>query len=214
MPLLRPITHVAHVPEMGMLRSGFETRDLEQVWEAWASLRTQQQLHLLRRNDFADLLALVRANLVHTPIGTRRKAAWKERCIEWGLHAAERRDLFGVLGWMRIELLCDDADGAIQLFDAYFDARKRARVPANDSVHILDAGQAKEPVRDTLEMLILAHAMKHDLAGLVRTMQSFDVGTHTELFFDMAHARRQYTKLLRLLHGTDTTATELAAQVY
>ena len=214
MPLLRPITHVAHVPEMGMLRSGFETRDLEQVWEAWTSLRSQQQLHLLRRNDFADLLALVRANLVHTPIGTRRKAAWKERCIEWGLHAAERRDLFGVLGWMRIELLCDDADGAIQLFDAYFDARKRARVPANDSVHILDAGQAKEPVRDTLEMLILAHAMKHDLAGLVRTMQSFDVGTHTELFFDMAHARRQYTKLLRLLHGTDTTATELAAQVY
>ena len=107
MPLLRPIMHAAHVPEMGMLRSGFETRDLEQVWEAWTSLRSQQQLHLLRRNDFADLLALVRANLVHTPIGTRRKAAWKERCIEWGLHAAERRDLFGVLGWMRIELLCD-----------------------------------------------------------------------------------------------------------
>ena len=77
MPPLRPIMHAAHVPEIGMLRSGFETRDLEQVWEAWTSLRSQQQLHHLRRNDFADLLALVRANLVHTAIGTRRKAAWK-----------------------------------------------------------------------------------------------------------------------------------------
>lgn len=213
-PPLRHVVHAAHVPEMGLLRSGFETHDMEQVWEAWTSLRSQQQLHHLRRNDFADLLALVRANLVHTPIGTRRKEMWKDRCMEWGLHAAERTDLFGVLGWMRIELLCDDADGAIQLFDAYVVARKRARAHANDGVHILDAGQSKEPVRDTLEMLILAHALKNDLLGLVQTMQSFEVGTHTELFFDLAHARRQYTKLLRLLHGTDATATDHAAQVY
>lgn len=178
------------------LRAGFAARDVEQVWEAWDALRACNALGQLRTHDHADTLALVRASLAHiSPGALRRQPAWRERCSAWGMHAAERMDVLGVQGWMKVELMCGDARNAIRLFQAYLDARRAARVDAHDAVHLLDAGQRRQPVHDMLELLILAYADVDDLHGLVHTLESFDVGKHTELFFDLAHCHRQYTKM-------------------
>lgn len=185
------------IKDVRSLRSGLTARDLDQVWEAWTSLRAQQALDQLRRHDYADLLALVRANLSTFSHESCRQEAWKNRCLAWGMNAAERMDMLGVQGWMKVEMLCGNPVGAIQLFHAYVAARRRARAQTESmqEPHILDAGQRREPVRDMIEVLILAYASEQDLHGLVHTMQSFDVGTHTELFFDLAHSQRQFTKL-------------------
>ncbi|KAI3626381.1 hypothetical protein CBS9595_001742 [Malassezia furfur] len=185
------------------LRAGFSARDLEQVWDAWDALRTGGALHQLRRHDEADLLALVRANLAvlaprsasaaHTfPIRDTRDPAWRERCAVWGRRAAERKDVLGVHGWMRVELLCGDAPRAIALFRTYLDARRAA---ADGDTLYLDADvRQRRQVHDLLEVLVLAYAHTGDVRSLVDTFQSFDVGTHTELFFDYAHCRRQFAK--------------------
>lgn len=185
------------------LRAGFSARDLEQVWDAWDALRTDGALHQLRRHDDADLLALVRANLAVLaprsaqtarafPIRDTRDPAWRERCTAWGMRAAERKDVLGVHGWMRVELLCGDAPRAIALFHAYLRARRAA---ADGDTLYLDADvRRRRQVHDLLEMLVLAYAHTGDVRGLVDTFQSFDFGTHTELFFDYAHCRRQFAK--------------------
>lgn len=149
----------------------------------------------MRRHDHADVLALVRANMAMLSQLHARQSAWKERCMAWGRYTAERMDILGVQGWMKVELLSGDAPAAIQLFDAYVQARRHARAREADEALWLDAGAHRpQHVHDLLELLVLCYATINDLRGLVHTMQSFDVGSHTELFFDLAHARRQYTK--------------------
>lgn len=185
------------------LRAGFSARDLEQVWDAWHALRSQGALHLLKRHDEADLLALVRANLavlsprmsgeaLQFPLKDTRDPAWRERCWQWGLRAAERTDILGVQGWMRVELLCGDAHRAIALFHAYLDARRRAS--DGDTLYLDADFRRRRQVHDLLVLLVLCYAHVNDLRGMVDVFQSFEVGTHTELFFDYAHCRRQYTK--------------------
>ena len=76
------------IKDVRSLRSGLTARDLDQVWEAWTSLRAQQALDQLRRHDYADLLALVRANLSTFSHESCRQEAWKNRCLAWGMNAA------------------------------------------------------------------------------------------------------------------------------
>ena len=181
------------------LRAGFAARDLDQVWDAWNALREQGELRRLQRHDEADVLALVRAHLAALAPRARsqrtidtRNDAWKARCYAWGARAAERMDVLGVQGWMKVELLCGNATGAIHIFSAYVAARRAAR---GDQTLFLDGqGRRARQIHDLLELLILCYAYNSDLSGMVRMFQSFDVGTHTELFFDLAHCRRQYAK--------------------
>lgn len=186
-----------------LLRAGFAARDLEQVWDAWKTMQTQGDLHKMRRNDDADLLALVRANLavlaprssgdaVQFPLRDTRAEAWRARCEEWGLHAARRADILGVQGWMKVELLCGDAPRAIALFHAYLAERRRAK---GDELVYLDADlRRRRQIHDLLELVVLCYAHTNDLHSMVQVFQSFEVGTHTELFFDYGHCRRQFAK--------------------
>ena len=92
------------IKDVRSLRSGLTARDLDQVWEAWTSLRAQQALDQLRRHDYADLLALVRANLSTFSHESCRQEAWKNRCLAWGMNAAERMDMLGVQGLSLIHI--------------------------------------------------------------------------------------------------------------
>lgn len=186
----------APLPEVRTLRAGLAARDLEQVWEAWDALRADTRRDRLRRHDYADILALVRANLPALAPAQRRAPAWADRCRAWGLDAAQRMDVLGVQGWMRVELLCGQPAAAIRLFGAYMDARRRARPAGKDVVLLLDAGGARPAaLHDLLALLVLCHAAEHDLRGLVDTMRSFDVGTHTQLYFDYTQCARLYSKV-------------------
>ncbi|WFD25615.1 hypothetical protein MNAN1_000578 [Malassezia nana] len=178
------------------LRAGLAARDLEQVWEAWDALRAHTRLDRLRRHDHADVLALVRASLPAMAPAKKRAPAWVARCRAWGLAAAQRMDVLGVQGWMRVELLCGEPEAAIQLFLAYVEARRASRPPGKDTVLLLDAG-VKPPaaVHDLIALLVLCYAATNDLHGLIDTMRSFDVGTHTQLYLDDTQCGRLYRKL-------------------
>jgi len=187
---------VAPLPEVGTLRAGLAARDLEQVWEAWDALRADTRRERLRRHDYADILALVRAHLPALAPAQRRAPAWAERCRAWGLDAAQRMDVLGVQGWMRVELLCGQPAAAIRLFDVYLDARRGARPAGRDAALLLDAGGVRPgALHDLLALLVLCYAAERDLRGLVDTMRSFDVGTHTQLYFDYTQCARQYSKV-------------------
>lgn len=185
------------------LRAGLAARDLDLVWDAWAALEQAGRLSMLARHDFADILALVRSLLARQsdcelPRDTRSRA-WADRCRAWGTSAAERFDLLGVQGWMRIELLCGRPEGALAVFHAYHAARRRAsqrvqHAHAEGVVFLDNRAGRRGQVHAVLELVVLAYAHTGELRGLVDTMQSFDVGTHTELFFNLARCRRLYAK--------------------
>lgn len=188
-----------------LLRSGLSARDVEQVWDAWHALDERNELASLKRHDDADVLALVRAHLavlaprssrdvVQFPLNDTRSDAWRERCMAWGLHTARRMDVLGVLGWMKVELMCGNAPGGVALFHAYLGHRRDAAAHGEGDVLYLDSDVRRRPLHDTLELLVLCYAQTGDLHALVSVMQSFDVGKHTELYFDLAHFRRQCTK--------------------
>ncbi|WFD21895.1 hypothetical protein MEQU1_000554 [Malassezia equina] len=186
----------APAAQVAELRAGLAARDLEQVWEAWDALRTTTRLDRLRRHDHADILALVRAHLPALAPAQSRAPSWAERCRAWGMDAAQRMDVLGVQGWMRVELLCGQPGEAIRLFQAYLDARRRARPAGKDVTLLLDAGAVRPAaLHDLLALLILCYAAENDLRGLVDMMRSFDVGTHTQLYFDYTQCARQYGKV-------------------
>ncbi|WFD17971.1 hypothetical protein MCAP1_000182 [Malassezia caprae] len=194
---VRPLsTSAAPMSAVRTLRAGLSARDLDQVWEAWDALRANTSRDRLRRHDYADILALVRANLPALAPAQRRSPAWADRCRAWGMDAAQRMDVLGVQGWMRVELLCGQPAAAIRLFGAYMDARRRARPAGKDVTLLLDAGGVRPAaLHDLLALFVLCHAAEHDLRGLVHTMRSFDVGTHTQLYFDYTQCARLYSKV-------------------
>ncbi|PKI85900.1 hypothetical protein MVES1_000552 [Malassezia vespertilionis] len=199
----QPVLNVREAPQTHILslREGCQTRDLEQVWGAWEALQSENALGCLKRRDDANVLALVRANLalVAPPRrehrGDARSPSWHDRCLAWGMYAARSLDLASVQGWMCIEILCRNAPGAISIFDAYVAARRNAM--DRDGILYLDADpRRRRQVHDVLTLLIVSYAETNDLHSLVTTMSSFEVGTHTDLFFDTAGMRRQWHKYL------------------
>ncbi|WFD42675.1 hypothetical protein MPSI1_001323 [Malassezia psittaci] len=197
-------THaVADHKSLALLRSGLVSRDLEQVWEAWENLRSEDALRLIRRHDAADMLALVRKNLAvlsprstgdasQFPFRDTRNPVWRDRVRLWGQTAAKRMDVLGLHGWMKVELLCGDAESAISLFSTYVEARRAAN---DNGILFLDADLwQRRQIHDLLELVVLSYAHTNQLKEMVNMLQSMEIGTHTELFFNFAHARRNISK--------------------
>ncbi|WFD33918.1 hypothetical protein MCUN1_000744 [Malassezia cuniculi] len=170
------------------LRAGLAARDISLVWDSWEALQQHNDVSRLRWNDHADILALAKANVEH---GAMQSPEWAPRRLVWAKNAAQRLDVAGMHGWMRNELLCGNAHGAIEIFDAYHAARRRAsgRVqtsesPSGEYIHLDSNVQHRDRLIQVLELLVLSYAELNDLQALVNMFQSFDVGTHTELLFD------------------------------
>lgn len=168
------------------LRAGLAARDISLVWDSWEALGRHSDVSRLRRRDHADILALCQASLAH---GTMASPEWADRRLEWAKNAAERLDLAAMCGWMHTELAHGNARGCISIFETYHSARRSSRVQSSaarngEYVHLDSNVQHREWLVQVLELLVLGYAELNDLAGLVRTFQSFDVGTHTELLFD------------------------------
>ncbi|WFD29276.1 hypothetical protein MSPP1_000283 [Malassezia sp. CBS 17886] len=208
---------------LSALRDGLQQRDLEQVWYAWDGLGERGELARLRVPERADLLALVRSQLAaiaprRTPWAgdDMRAPEWRARCRAWGQHAAHRKDVLGVQGWMRVELMCGSADGAIDIFNTYVDARA-AQQPHASGVPDASAPTSAAPVspaplpcldrlarlrpkvRDVLELVVFSYALRDDLPGLIDQVQAIEFGTHTEPFFNLSHARRHFGKTAQVL---------------
>ncbi|WFC98587.1 hypothetical protein MYAM1_001317 [Malassezia yamatoensis] len=199
---------------LALLRSGLVSRDLDLVWEAWDDLRSEDALQSIRRHDAADMLALVRKNLAvlsprstcdasQFPFKDTRNPVWRDRVRLWGQTAAKRMDALGLHGWMKVELLCGDAKGAIDLFSTYVEARRAAN---DHDILFLDADlRQRRQIHDLLELVVLSYAHVNQLKEMVNMLQSMEIGTHTELFFDFSHARRNISKYPWSTHANEST---------
>lgn len=182
------------------LRDALAVRDLEQVWRVWDGLRDDERASVPPR-EYAQVCRLAHERGAALPAHAAAPL-WMERYGAWGTHAAQRRDAALVQRWMALALRGGRPDTAIAIMRAYVAARRQQHA---DQPWRMDVGAPRGAVHGALALLVLSFAAQHDLRGLVTLLQSFDVGSTTELFFDPAQCAKEWARAADAL-GAEATA--------